>query len=109
MSLAEASAQYAQALKVGQKTYKECVLEGRYPYLQILDEILTDSMVAGRVDMGVIDIPSEQIVGTKSVGRRTAFAADFMPLLGQDTEFAAKWIELCAAHLSDEGIRDPVR
>lgn len=109
MSLAEASAQYAQALKVGQKTYKECVLKGRYPYLQILDEILTDSMVAGRVDMGVIDIPSEQIVGTKSVGRRTAFAADFMPLLGQDTEFAAKWIELCAAHLSDEGIRDPVR
>ena len=32
-----------------------------------------------------------------------------MPLLSADSEFAAKWTELCAAHLSDEGIRDPVR
>ena len=66
-------------------------------------------MIAGRVDLGVIDVPAGQIVGAKSIGRRTAFAADFMPLLSPDSEFAAKWIALCAAHLSDEGIRDPVR
>ena len=101
--------QYAQALKAGQKAYKENVIAGRYPYLQILDEILNDSMIAGRVDMGVIDVPSDQIVGTKTVGRRTAFASNFMPLLPSDTEFAAKWIELCAAHLDDDGIRDPIR
>ena len=90
MSQSEATVQYAQALKAGQKTYRECVLSGRYPYLQILDEILDDSMVAGVVDLGVINIPSDQIVGTKGEGRRTAFAADFMPLLGPDTEFAFK-------------------
>ncbi len=109
MSQSEATVQYAQALKAGQKTYRECVLAGRYPYLQILDEILNDSMVAGNVDLGVINIPSDQIVGTKGEGRRTAFAADFMPLLSPDSEFAMKWTELCAAHLSDEGIRDPIR
>ena len=109
MSQSEAAVQYAQALKAGQKTYRECVLAGRYPYLQILDEILDDSMVAGNVDLGVINIPSDQIVGTKGEGRRTAFAADFMPLLSPDSEFAMKWTELCAAHLSDEGIRDPIR
>lgn len=109
MSQLEANSKYAQALKAGQKTYRECVLNGRYPYLQILDEILSDSMVAGQVDLGVIDIPAEQIVGTKTEGRRTAFAADFMPLLSQESEFATKWINLCAAHLSDEGIRDPIR
>ena len=27
----------------------------------------------------------------------------------EDTEFAAKWAGLCAAHLSDEGIRDPIK
>ena len=43
MNVAEASVQYAAALKAGQKTYRECVLAGRYPYLQILDEILTSS------------------------------------------------------------------
>ena len=108
-SQSEASVKYAQALKAGQKTYKECVLAGRYPYLQILDEILNTSMTAGQVDMGVIEIPADQIVGTKGEGRRTAFAADFMPLLSPDSEFAAKWIDLCCAHLSDEGIRDPIR
>ncbi len=109
MSRQEATEQYSRALKAGQKNYKDCVLHGRYPYPQVLDEILDDSMVAGRADMGVIEIPTEQITGTKTAGRRSAFAADFMPLLGEDSEFAYKWIELCAAHLGDEGIRDPIR
>lgn len=109
MSRQEAAAQYAAALKQGRKTYHDCVLRGRYPYPQVLDEIISETMVAGQVDLGVVEIPIDQIKGTKSAGRRTAFAADFMPLLDADTEFAAKWMELCTAHLGDEGIRDPIR
>ena len=109
MSRQEALDQYSKALKQGQKNYKDCVLHGRYPYPQVLDEILDDSMVAGRVDMGVIEVPTEAITGTKTAGRRSAFAANFMPLLGTDSEFAYKWMDLCAAHLGDEGIRDPIR
>ena len=48
MSRQEATEQYSRALKAGQKNYKDCVLHGRYPYPQVLDEILDDSMVAGR-------------------------------------------------------------
>ncbi len=110
MSRQEAYEQYGKALKQGQKTYKDRVSHGRYPYLPVLDEILLDdSVIAGRVDMGVIEIPTEQIAGTKTAGRRSAFAADFMPLLSPDSEFGYKWIELCAAHLGDDGIRDPIR
>lgn len=109
MSRQEAAAQYATALKQGRKTYHDCVLRGRYPYPQVLDEIISETMVAGQMDLGVVEIPIDQIKGTKSAGRRTAFAADFMPLLDQDTEFGAKWMELCAAHLGDEGIREPIR
>lgn len=101
--------QYVKAMKLGQKCYKDSVLRGRYPYLQVLDEILDDSMIVGRVDIGLVDIPAEQITGTKTAGRRTAFAANFMPLLSPDSEFAYKWMNLCAAHLGDEGIRDPIR
>ena len=101
--------QYAHALKLGQKNHRDCVLQGRYPYPQVLDEILDDAMIAGRVDLGVIEIPTEKIVGTKTAGRKNAFAANFMPLLSEDSEFAAKWRSLCAAHLGDEGIRDPIR
>ena len=109
MSRQEALEQYNYALKLGQKYYKSAVISGGYPYLQALDEVLDESMVAGRVEMGLVNIPSEQIVGVKSVGRRTALAGNFMPLLGTDSEFASKWITLCEAHLSDEGIRDPIK
>ena len=109
MGRQEAAAQYGAALKQGRKTYHDCVLRGRYPYPQVLDEIISEAMVAGQMDLGVVEIPIDQIKGTKTAGRRTAFAADFMPLLEPDTEFAGKWMDLCQAHLGDEGIRDPVR
>ena len=109
MSRQEAAAQYQEALKAGRKTYKDRVLRGQYPYPQVLDEILDDAMSAGQVDLGLLEIPTDRVTGTKTQGRRDAFAADFMPLMPADSEFASKWITLCAAHLSDEGIREPVR
>jgi len=109
MSRTEAVAQYQQALKQGRKQYKQAVAKGNYPYLQVLDEILDDAMVAARMNLGLLEIPTEQIVGTKSMGRRDAFSPDFFPLLSEESEFAAKWIDLCRSHLSDEGIRDPIK
>lgn len=109
MGRQEACEQYREALKSGKACYKQAVLHGQYPYLQILDEILDDAMIAGRVNLGIIEIPTEQIVGTKSEGRQNAFASNFLPVLDEDSEFAAKWINLCEAHLSNEGIRDPIR
>ena len=109
MPITEAQAQYAAALKAGQKCYKEAVLKGEYPYPQVLDEILDEHLAAGRAELGVIDVPMDRIVGTKSAGRRNAFAADFMPLLPMESEFGSKWIALCDANLGSEGIRDPIR
>lgn len=109
MSRQEAAQQYQEALKKGRKTYKDRVVRGLYPYPQVLDEILSDAMTAGQVDLGLLDIPAARVVGTKTQGRRDAFAASFMPLMPPDSEFASKWITLCAAHLSDEGIREPIR
>ena len=39
MSRQEAAEQYAIALKAGQKCRKECLIQGKYPYPQVLDEI----------------------------------------------------------------------
>ena len=109
MPISEAQAQYAAALKAGQKCYKEAVIKGEYPYPQVLDEILDEHLAAGRTELGLIDIPMDRIVGTKSEGRRNAFAANFMPLLPMESEFGSKWIALCSANLGSEGIRDPIR
>lgn len=105
----EASAQYALALKMGKKSHREEVHKGRYPFLQVLDEILENSMVEGQQSLGILEIPIEKIVGTKTRGRTTAFAANFMPLLPENSEFGFKWKKLCEAHLSAEGIREPIR
>lgn len=101
--------EYGAALKAGRKHYKSCVHEGKYPYLSTLDDILENAGFLNTADLGLIDVPAELIVGTKTEGRTTGFAGNFMPILGPDTEFAHKWANLCIAHLSEEGLRDPVK
>jgi len=108
MNRHEAFEQYNIAHKQAQKYYKSAVIKGAYPYPSVLDDILDESMIAGREDIGLVDVPSELIVGTQSGGRKAALAGNFMPLLKEGSEFATKWINLCCAHLSDEGIREPV-
>lgn len=106
---AEAVSYYQQALKQGRKAHRQSVHKGSYPYLQVLDEILTDNMIAGEVNLGILEIPIEKIVGTKTRGRTTAFSSNFLPLLPEESEFGAKWCKLCEAHLGDTGITDPIQ
>ena len=109
LSRAEAVEAYRAAHKKAQKTYREDAEHGRWPYPQVLDDLLEGKSVAGRIELGVMNIPTDRIVGTVSAGRRSVFSRDFMPLPEMNTEFGAKWTALCEAHLSDEGIRDPIR
>ena len=109
MDLVQAREEYLQALRAGQKAQKDMLSAGQLPYPAVLDEILPESEVDFTVNIGLVEIPAERIVGTKTAGRITAFTAGFLPLLGPDSEFAQKWMRLCAAHLSDEGIRDPIQ
>ena len=108
MSRQEAVFQYKDAQKQGQKYYKNAVARGRHPYPTVLDELMDESAIAGRISLGLVNVPTELIVGVESAGRISALAGNFMPLLDEHSEFGAKWISLCEAHLSDEGIRDPI-
>ena len=98
---------YKSALRAGQRAYRACVARGQSPYLAVLDDILVNVNIVAQEPLGLVEIPAESIVGTKTSGRHTAFAPNFMPLLEPDTEFAAKWSNLCEAHL-EEGIRVPI-
>jgi len=108
MSRQEALNQYREALKQGQKYYKNAVARGGHPFPPVLDEIVDERALAGRIELGLVNVPAELIVGVKSAGRVSALAGNFMPLLEEQSEFGEKWIRLCQAHLSDEGIRDAV-
>ena len=98
---------YKNALKSGQRAYRACVARGQSPYLAVLDDILVNVNIVAQEPLGLVEIPAESIVGTKTSGRHTAFAPNFMPLLEPDTEFAGKWSNLCDAHL-EEGIHTPI-
>lgn len=99
--------EYAEALKLGKREYKSCVSQGRFPYLPVLDDILSKEEVQTEQNMGLIQIPLDFVVGTSTMGRTFSFAANFMPILRENTEFAVKWANLSDAQVN-EGIRDPI-
>ncbi len=99
---------YAKALKSGEKDYRANVSKGLYPYLPVLDELISHVEIDYQVSLGLVEIPIKSIVGTYSSGRTTAFASNFMPILEQDSEFAQKWGTLYDS-LEEEGLRDPIK
>ncbi|MCR5291973.1 MAG: BMP family ABC transporter substrate-binding protein [Eubacterium sp.] len=99
---------YDRALKMGKRAYRNSIIRGEYPYLPVLDDILSVAEIRGDVNLGLVDIPLDRVVGTSNKGRTYSFASNFMPILDFKTEFGSKWSKLCDAHL-DEGIHDPIK
>ena len=108
MSMQEALEEYALALRKGQKEYRELLMANRNPNPAVLDDLLPEKGLEQIQDVGLVEIPSQRIVGVKSAGRITAFTASFRPLLEPKSEFALKWTNLCKAHLGETGITDPI-
>ena len=104
----DAIEEYAQAVKLGQKEVKELSAQGKQTNPKVLDDILGEKGCDTALDLGLMDIPADRIVGTRTAGRITAFSPSFRPLLAPDSEFAMKWKSLCSAHLGNQGIRDPI-
>ena len=106
MANVEAVQYYQAALKQGQKEYKNCVHRGQYPYIQSIQQARQAPL--SQIALGTMEIPIYLVVGSTQDARCNSFSPGFYPLLGPDTEFAGKWINLCAAQLS-EGIHDPIK
>ena len=76
--------EYDRAKKLGEKAYRAAASRKEFPYLPALDDFLKTADVLDKVEVGLVDVPLEQIVGTKTVGRQTAFAPNFMPLMKEN-------------------------
>ena len=48
--------EYQEALKLGKKEYKACVSQGRFPYLPVLDDILSRENIQTEQNMGLMQI-----------------------------------------------------
>lgn len=99
---------YSKAFKLGKKDYQARMLRGEKPTLQVLDDILPERGSYYEAPLGLVQIPTDQIAGTKTIGRSNSFAGNFMPILQENSEFAQKWANLSTSHI-EEGIRDPIK
>lgn len=99
---------YLKAYKMGKKDYQYRMMHGMNPSLQVLDDILPPKGTYSEVPLGLVQIPTDMIVGTKTEGRKNAFASNYMPILKENTEFASKWATLSKSHV-EEGIREPIK
>ena len=102
-----ASETYLKAQKSARTAYRKAVSDGEYPYLPALDDMIDQRQVQTEESLGLVNIPLDQIVGTKTAGRKSAFAGNFMPLMPDNSEFAFKWDSVMKYHL-DQGIADPI-
>lgn len=97
---------YSKARREGGRAFRKAVLEGKYPYIAALDEMIDTESMHTTPSFSAI-IPLSQVCGTKTAARKNAFACNFMPLMESGTEFAAKWINLYT-HQIEEGVDDPI-
>ena len=102
-----ASEDYTKAQRSANAAYRRAVAKGEYPYLPALDEIVDNQSVRTEEPLGLVSIPLDQIVGTKTAGRQAAFASNFMPLMPDNSEFARKWDGVVKYHL-EQGVGDPI-
>ena len=102
-----ALADYLQARKEGLREVHAYQSRGEEPVLPVLNELLPNINQLSQVSLGLIQISLDQIAGTVTSGRTTAFAPNFMPLLEDGTEFSAKWSTLYDDVIAS-GLRDPI-
>jgi len=108
MDFQMAKEEYAEALARGKKEVRDLLLTKKPIHPAVLDEIREEDAADVVQELGLVEIPADRIIGVKSAGRVSAFTPTFSPTLAPDSEFALKWIALCADHLGDTGIREPI-
>ena len=100
--------EYGRAARSGQRDFRERTARGGRGILPALDEITGKKRVIAYMKQPQREIPLADVTGTYTAARANSFAGNFMPLHGENSEFAGKWINLCAIHMA-EGLRDPVQ
>ncbi|HSK68798.1 MAG TPA: hypothetical protein VLA21_06005 [Candidatus Limnocylindria bacterium] len=103
-----ARAEYIAAQKSGLREFRELSARGERGALSALDDLLQRTRVVAYVQQTQREISLARVVGTYTAARANSFSAGFMPLHPENSEFASKWMNLCAIHMS-EGLRDPVQ
>jgi len=95
----QARYEYSKALKAGQKEYSARTAKGERGILYALDELTNQSRIVAYMKQPQREISLSRVIGTYTSARANSFATNFMPLHQENSEFASKWMNLCAIHM----------
>ena len=98
---------YIAARKEGLRQLHALESRGQDPFLPVLAELVPALNKLTQVPLGLVQIGLDQIKGTATKGRTSAFTRGFLPLLEPDSEFASKWSLLYDGIVAD-GLRQPI-
>ena len=90
MNRQDAVEQYEKALKEGMREYRECIQKKVSPSPIVLDDILEPEAAETSINVGLVDIPIDRIVGVKNAGRISAFTPTFRGSACVQTTWARK-------------------
>ena len=100
---------YSEAQNQARRTVRKSVAKGIEAKLPVLESVLAQENITGEVDLGVVNIPVDQIIGIASEIDRDTYVADFLPIPSIQSEYAQKWAQIYLEHLSDSGLAEPIR
>ena len=82
----------------------------RFPLTPIsLNMIMDDSMISRKQELGILEIPTNLIVGVaEDSERRQQYTKDFLPVSPPDSDYADRWCRLYQVLLSDADFDKPI-
>ena len=88
----EAHEEYQKAYSIAMRNQLKDKKQNVAPYPSVLDAILNERMISCRQDLGVMDIPTNLIVGVSEYSDvLLKYTKDFLPLADPNSQIATQW------------------
>ena len=104
----ETNLRYRAALQMARRQMKKNEKLGQQLNPQELETILCGSMEDDKVELGVMEIPTDQIIGVADSTGMNLYASNFMPVSDANSSYAGQWRELCAEYRSEHEFLSPL-
>lgn len=104
----ETNFRYRAAQKRALKQLKLDEKQGNKQEPEKLSAFIRENIEAERVELGVMDIPTDQIIGVAEDDGKNMYAADFMPVSFAGSNYAYQWRELCMDYSQDKEFLSPL-
>lgn len=105
----EVRVRYSAAQNEARRLIRKNETNGIVNELPALADVLKEEKTAGEVELGVYEIPVNQIVGIAADDEKEYYTSDFLPLPSVNSDFAEKWCDLYLKFLNDRDLSEPVR